>query len=203
MKVSKLSALTILALLAGTFALTRSMAQPAPDPAPAATKVAVCDVVEIFNNYQRAKDLTAKLNERRTAIQTENNERGKKIDDMEDELKALKPGSKEYEGRFNERQRLIIERDAWLKFQETLAIREHHRLTEEMYNEIQDVIAALAKDRGFHIVLFRDPKNLVSQSTAELLQQINLRKVLYSDNSVDLTEDVLRRLNETYRAAPK
>ncbi len=202
MRFSKVSVLILVGVALSAVVLSHSLAQPAAAPA-APTRVAVCDVVEIFNNYQRAKDLTAKLNERRKAIQAENDDRGKKIDDKQEEMKALKKGSKEYEARFNELQRMVLEREAWLKFQETLAVREHHRLTVEMYEEIQKMIGALAKERGVQIVLFRDPENITSQNTAELLRQIGMRKVLYSDGSVDMTEDTLRRLNEAYRASQR
>lgn len=202
MRFSKVSVLIVVGVALSAAVLSHSLAQPAVKTA-TPTRVAVCDVVEIFNNYQRAKDLTATLNDRRKGIQAENDDRGKKIDDKQEEMKALKQGSKEYEARFNELQRMVLEREAWLKFQETLAIREHHRLTVDMYEEIQKMITALAKERSIQIVLFRDPENITSQNTAELLRQIGMRKVLYSDGSVDMTEDTLRRLNEAYRAAQR
>jgi len=202
MRFSKLSVLIVVGVALSAAVLSHSLAQPAAKTA-TPTRMAVCDVVEIFNNYQRAKDLTAKLNERRKSIQAENEDRGKKIDDKQEEMKALKKGSKEYEARFSELQLMVIEREAWLKFQETLAVREHHRLTVEMYEEIQKTIATLAKERSIQIVLFRDPETITSQTTGELLRQIGMRKLLYSDGSVDMTEDTLRRLNETYRASQR
>jgi len=199
MKVSRWTMLAA-ALLAGAVVLTRSPAQTRPT-AVAATRVAVCDVVGIFNNYQRAKDLTAKLNERRRSIQAENEQRGKEIEAIKMELEGLKKGSREYEKRFKEMQRRTFDRAAWLKYEESLAIREHHRLTREMYTQIQETVATVARRQGFHIVLFRDPEKLTSQNTSELLRQINMRKVLYSDDRVDITEETLRTLNETYKAS--
>jgi Skp family chaperone for outer membrane proteins len=202
MRVSRVSVLIVVGVALSAAVLSHSLAQPAAKPA-TPTKVAVCDVVKIFNNYQRAKDLTTEVSERRKVIQSENDARGKKIDDKQKEMKALKKNSKEYESRFKELQLIILEREAWLKYQETLAVREHYRLTVEMCEEIQKMIATLAKERSIQIVLFRDAEKITSQNAAELLRQIGMRKVLYSDSSVDMTEDALWRLNEAYRASQR
>lgn len=171
----------------------------APPAAGSAGTVAVCDVVVVFNEYQRAKDLTLKLNERRDALRAENEKRGKAIDVLRTELEGLKSGSKEYEQRLNEVQRLTIERTAWLQFQETLIMRDHQRLTREMYEQILKMIQTVAEQNGFLIVLQRDKESLESQTTQELVQKIASRKVLYNHASVDITDPVLARLNDQYR----
>lgn len=198
LRLSRTHILWLSVLAVGGVMMARLHAQPGA--AAPSTRVAVCDVVDIFNNYQRAKDLTATLNERRQGIKLENEKRGKEIDAIKMELEGLRKGSKEYEKRFNEMQRRTIDRQAWLQYEEALAVREHHRLTQEMYEQIRKMIATIATSRGFQIVLFRDPEDLTSQNTSELLRLINMRKVLYSDSSVDITEETLRSLNAAYKA---
>jgi len=166
---------------------------------PANATVAVCDVVVVFNEYQRAKDLTLRLNERRDALRAENEKRGKAIDVLRTELEGLKAGSKEYEQRLNEVQRLTIERTAWLQFQESLIMRDHQRLTREMYEQILRMIQTVGEQQGFLVVIQRDKESLESQSTQELIQKIASRKVLYNHSSVDITDSVLARLNDQYR----
>ena len=78
-------------------------------------------------------------------------------------------------------------------------MREHHRLTKEMYEEINKVIAAVARDRGVQVVFYAERESLQTRDTPELLQLIERRKVLYADPSVDMTEEVLTRANEGYR----
>ena len=67
MKAARVYVLVIAALLGGAVLLGRSFAQ-SPSTAAGPTKVAVCDVVKVFNNYNRAKDLTANLNEKRETV---------------------------------------------------------------------------------------------------------------------------------------
>lgn len=180
-------------------ALSSGVAQ-AP-PAPPATRVAICDIVDVFNNYQRAKDLTSQLNERRDSIKAEADKRAKAIEALRMELEGLKQGSKEFEQRFNEVQRLTIERTAYLQFQDALAMRDHRNLTKEMYEEIMATVGAVAKERGYDIVLARENEPLNLENTQEMLRQIGSRKVLYGATSIDITEPVLGRLNQNYKAS--
>ncbi len=188
----------VLAIVAA-IVIQNSFAQNRPSVSAGVTKVAVCDIVEVFNNYERAKDLTSKLNERTKGIEGENQTRLKSLEAIKMELEGLNPGSPEHDQRLNELQRLSIERDAWLKFQETLARREHVRFTQQMYEEILGTIGEISREKGIQIVLYREKDFQQAANTAELLQQIQLRKVLYSDQSIDITETVLERLNLAYR----
>jgi len=202
MKATQIGLLLVAALAAGALVLSQSSAQPASRPAPA-TRVAACDVVEVFNNYQRAKDLTARLEEKRKAITAENDQRKKAIDAVNMELSGLKEGSPEHEKRLGEMQRLEIERKAYLQFQEAVVMREHHRLTRDMYDQIRKVVAQVAREQGYQIVLYRERDEQPTESTPELLQLIERRKVLYCDDSVDVTAAVLGKLNQSYAGEGK
>lgn len=200
MKAARVYVLVIAVLLGGAVLLDRSFAQPRSTAA-GPTKVAVCDVVKVFNNYNRAKDLTATLNEKRETVKAEAEKRLQAINTIGMELEELVQGSKEYERRFNEVQRLTIERTVWLQYQDALVMRDHHRLTKEMYEEIIKMVGLIAQERGVQIVLSRMSEDLQSENTPQLLQQIERRKVLYAADSVDVTDTVLKRLNEAYRAS--
>jgi len=173
---------------------------------PAATarcQVAVCNVVQILNNYQKAQDLKAKLNDQLKETDAESEKRGQAIEEIRKELRGLKVGSKEYEDRFCEIQRLTINRAAWLEYKNSATERYYCRLTKEMYAEVRKTIAAVAKRRGLGVVLYiqRDP--LAANKMRELLGEISRRKILYSDPSVDITDEVLSALNEAHRAKPE
>ena len=203
MKTSKTLLLAVGALAAWTILLGNLGAQPRRDAKAVLTRVAVCDVAEVFNNYKRAKDLTAKLDARRQRIKSENEKRGKAIEALQMELEGLKEGSKKYEQTFNEIQRLTIEREAWLQFEDSLALRDHHRLSREMYEEIVAMVAAIAKSKGLDLVLYREGKTPPTQNITELLRVIRARKVLYSAETIDITEETLRSINQNYSRASK
>jgi len=195
----------ILALLAGAaigaVVFEVSVAQPAGEGAPAATRVGVCDVVQIFNNYEKSKVLSARLTDQRNQIKAEDDKRRKEIDGLQMELEALKEGSPEHEKRLQRLQELTIQLQVWQQFQQSLIMRRHHQLTQELYEEILRTIDAVAKERGFQVVLYAQRTMPTGKDTPELLRMIELRKVVYSAPGLDLTDTVLARLNESYRGA--
>jgi len=189
----------VAAALLGAVLLPDSYAQNAPKAQPA--PVAVCDVVEVFNNYKRSADLKIDFDKRKERIEAENKKRLDAIDMVKGEMEGFTPGTKDYEERFEKLQRLSIERQAWLKYQEFLASKEQLQVTEDMYRQIRQAIETIARKRGFDVVLYRERKELPTESMAELLNQIERRKVLYFAESVDITEDVLTEINRTYAGA--
>ncbi len=199
MKGSKRLILAVVVLLGGAVWLGRSFAQNTVISA-GPTRVAVCDVVQLFNNYQRAKDAGEKLNEGREAIRVENQKRIEAIENLRAQLGGLLEGSPEHEQKLNDVQLQEIQRQAWLKFEDTRLMREHHTMTKDMYNELREAVSQVAQEHGFTLVLYHMRGELESTETPQLLQQIQQRKVLYVAKDVDLTDIVLKRLNDNYQA---
>jgi len=197
MKTSRLATLATVALLGGAMLWTHTSAQTA---APAATRIAICDLVDVFNNYQRAKDLTARLNERREAIKAESKKRSDAIDALRQELENYKKGTKKFKETLHQIQWQSLQAQGWLKYQDSLALEEHRDLTKEMYTEIKAMIAKVASQRGVTMVLQREPEELQTEDTTQLLRQIYGQKVLYHAEELDMTEAVLLALNQAYRA---
>ena len=195
----RISVVAALALVAGALAYNVS-AQTGPAGAPPATRVAVCDIVQVFNNYQRAKDLTNDLNKKREEVKAEDEKRQKAIEALQMEVEQLKIGSSEYEKRQSELQQKVIERKTWREFQDAQALREHTRLTRDMYEEMVGMVSAVAREEGYHLVLYTEHGDIPAENTQETLRQIERRKVLYSDPSIDLSEKVLMRLNGAYKS---
>ncbi len=185
------------AVLAGTLLLKDTLAQNAA-PAPA-SRVAVCDIVQVFNNYNRAKDLQVEFEKRMDQTKAENEKRIKAIEAIQMELEGFKAGTKDYEDRYNKIQRLTIDRKAWLQYEEMLGRNEQLRLTQEMYKDAMDTIGQVAKDRAIDIVLYREMRDVPTADISELLSQIERRKVLYNTAGADITEEVLARMNRAYR----
>lgn len=167
---------------------------------PAANRVAICDVVVVFNEYQKAKDLTQKLDRRRQEIQAEGQRRSNEIDSIRMTLEGLRPGSKKYRQEQQRMEKLQIERDVWAKVQKAKVMRDHYLLTKEMYNDILRVIRDVADQHELDLVLYRELGQLEAKNTRELLRELSMRKVLYSKPSVNITDLVLKRLNARYKA---
>ncbi|HUU59501.1 MAG TPA: hypothetical protein VMZ50_08160, partial [Phycisphaerae bacterium] len=78
-------------------------------------------------------------------------------------------------------------------------LRKHLRLTQDLYQEIRQAVAAVAKSRGVDVVLFFERKERPTNSTPELARQIETRLVIWHDPRLDLTEAILAHLNKAYK----
>lgn len=181
---------------AGLLSLTRSEAQVAGGSGHA---VAVCNIVEVFKEYQRAQDETEKLNQSRNAFAAEAEKRKKRLEALQNEAEGFKPGSQAHEDALERMRKEMIEYRVWEQFQQDLILRKHRRLTEEMYDQIKDAIAQVAKEQGYAVVVQLEPGQLQARNVEELIAQIDRRKVLYHADSVDITATVLQKVNEAYR----
>ena len=65
------------------------------------------------------------------------------------------------------------------------------------YIAIYEATAKIAKERGINLVLTRDYPKLKGNSMNDLLNNLyNRRSVLYADESLDITDDVIKELNK-------
>lgn len=169
-------------------------------PVLAATTVAVVNVPQASDRYHKRSDLEAQfesvrenLNQKRTALQ-------EKIDRTKRSLQEeLKPGSDAYRTRSLELAQLEAEMQ-W--FMETEANRVEQQLASSLksiYKDIQAAVAEIAKEKGIDIVLAADELPATpAENTRQARQEIMLQKVVYWQPKVDITDDVVERLNSKY-----
>ncbi len=186
------------ALLLGGLVLNDSLAQPRASK-PSARRIAVCNVFTIYQNYQKAKDNLNKLNQQKKTIQAEVQTRMKKAQEIADTLKSglIKKGSKAYEQQVQEMMRIQLETQAWEKLQTQLAMRRHQTMTREMDDEIMAAVSKVAGEYGVDVVM--TPDATADEEEADVLQRIGRRTILYWSDRVDMTDAVLKRLNDTYK----
>lgn len=78
----------------------------------------------------------------------------------------------------------------------------------DLYNKICTASAELAKARGIHLVLANDTDASLRNKTGEDVQRIiALRKMIYADGALDITEELASMMNNQYAvtggSAPK
>lgn len=196
MKMSHVSLLVVAAVLVGATLLTNSYAQVR-----GGGSVAICDIEQLFKNYQKAIDRTKEMNKQQEAIGAEVTRRQQEIKEIEEELKGgLTPDSDQYVKRLKEKLSKQFELEAWVKYQQAAALVEHRRITRELHAEIIKMVGAVAQARGYQVVLIREPTELTAENTSEMIAQIRNQKVLYYDPGIDITAETLVRLNQAYRA---
>jgi len=119
----------------------------------------------------------------------------KELEADEAGLKTLKPGSPDHLKQYKQ----ILEKRANLEAQQEYhkqhrALKEQQR-TEQLYKEILQITKALAEQKGLDLVLEYDEPEFPLASAEELVMTLNTHKVLYSAGCLDITDEVIARLD--------
>lgn len=165
------------------FAETKAPAGP--------TKIALVSVRAVFQNCKRNADYKSKMNAEQDKVIAELEKVNKEIDALQADLKTRKTGSDEYLKLVKD----ISEKKAYLEgqntyFQEQFKVRDQ-QWTEKMYLEILDVVGRIAKQKGYDLILEKDEVELPAASATELMLIIRTHKVLYYNENLDITNEVL------------
>lgn len=166
------------------------------------TRVAVVDVPAVSERYLRTSDLEARFEQRRVKFNRERDALREKIERAGRSLQEeFKPGTGEY----GERRKQLAMLEAELQwFMETEGEKIERHLAgslRSIYDDIQAIVGEVAKEQGIDVVLAADrmPEE-TPRATTQARQQIVLQKVVYWSPRVDLTDEVVTRLNTEYKA---
>ncbi|MFH1109740.1 MAG: OmpH family outer membrane protein [Planctomycetota bacterium] len=174
-----------------------------PQLAHADTKVAVVNVAGASEKYAKTADLEAQFDAVRRKLNQERDAMKEKIEKANRSLQEeLKPGTDE----FRARRKQIALMEAELQwFVESEGQKVEKGLAESLrsiYDDIQTAVREIAQGKGVDIVLAADQLPAETPDSAnQVRQHILLQKVLFWNPSVDLTDEVITRLNARYKAS--
>lgn len=143
-----------------------------------AGKIAVVDLSRAFDEYQKTKDFDKTLEKRGDVKQQQREDLVKDIRKMRDELELM-----------NESARGEKEKDIEAKIQQlqqfdqeakTDLVKERDDMVRDILTEMNEVIKEYGKANSYSIIL-------------------NDRVLLYGEKSLDVTDDIIKILNENYK----
>lgn len=150
--------------------------------ATAGEKVAYMDLTKVFDTYNKTKDLDKQLEAKVNSKQSERDKMVTEIKKLKDEMELMSDKGKESkETAINEKIKKLrnFDRDT----QESLK-KERDDMARQIYNEIKSVIDDLGKKENYILI-------------------IDTRAILYGRDGDDLTENVLKILNDKYAKTKK
>lgn len=194
----KLIAMT--ALLAGglvvaTQATSSLLARP--------TAVAVVNIEDVVASLTEKQQLDAEMKTKRDSLAAEQQTRQKQIEKLEFDLNALRVGTPAYEAKQEQLQRAVLELQVWIRFEQQKVGRELGLQTERLYKKILTACQNVGKDNGYDLVLFEESEVDINntENPQQLQMLIQLRKVLYANPQIDLTDQIIQRMNNEYENA--
>lgn len=158
-------------------------------------KIGVVGIRQIFQDCKRNARYRQEATAEQGKLITELDRLKKDIEFEEAGLKALKAGSSDY----MDLMKSVLEKQASLQarqeyHKQQMALKDQ-RWTEQLYTAILRETAAVAKQKGLDIVLEKDEPELPALSAQELMMTIRTHNVLYSGGCLDITDEVMHRVD--------
>lgn len=142
------------------------------------TKIGYVDLSRAFDEYQKAKDFDKELEKTGDIKQGQREKLVKEIRNMRDELELMNDSArKKKEGDIEAKIRLLQEFDQDAKAELT---KERDDMVRDILKEMNGVIQEYGKGHGYSII-------------------VNDRVLLYGSDALDLTDEVIKILNEGYK----
>jgi Skp family chaperone for outer membrane proteins len=167
----------------------------------AAMPVGVVDLVKVFNEFEQTKALNTELDRYKQRLSDEQQKREEQLSVERQTLQGFAPDTAEYRKRSAALKKLIIEYQAWLATEREVLKDEHGRWIERTYQMVTQSIAEVARRKGLQLALTREELETDVDDAEVLKKQILNRKVIYYDPMLDITDDVLVILNDTFAKA--
>jgi Skp family chaperone for outer membrane proteins len=193
-----IAAVVALTGLVGAYASGRMMAAKP-------TAVGCVDVFQVFATLKEKTQIEADIKSINDRMGEEQRQKGEELKQMEEAMKILMPGSADYLKAEDEYTQKALEFRAWTELQKAKLVRENKIRVQALYNKILAATAAVAKDNGFDLVIYKEGAVDFSrvQDPRLLDDAVRNRKVLYSAEGMDLTDQVKTRMDNEWNARAK
>lgn len=202
-RVSRLAVAAVLAVgLVGGFAWQASATSLSKRPPANPTAVAVVNLPKILEELEerttREETLAASGKGRQQQLDTLTG----RIQVVEADLKILKEGTAEYRDKLIELRELQVTLDARFKLLNQVMSFERGAVMGDLYSKINDAIKRVSERDGYDIVLLSDEefKMPPEASQEDMNRAVLSRSVLYTHPSVDISDQVIRMMNNEYQA---
>ncbi|WP_437188528.1 OmpH family outer membrane protein [Planctomicrobium sp. SH668] len=193
----KYSLLAVALATVGFFVTTQPVV--AQEAAPQPHQIGLIDMAHIFKNYEKFKDQTSglqKLAEEAEAKAQAMMEEGKS---GQAKLAQLAPGSAEYTQVENSLIKLKTELETFRQVEQQKIVRQQAEVYKTIYLEVQDVVDRYATHYKYTLVMrFNRAEVGAAGDPQAVIQNMN-RQVVFHQQKDDITDPILKFLNDNYK----
>ena len=176
-------------------AQTPAAARPKP------TVLAVVDVKKVLDNVKENVQIQAEVQSLLDGLDAEAAARQKDLKKMQEDLQLLAVDSAEYNRKLEDLEQKVVNFKAWHEYQQRKLEHEKTLRWELLYKRILDAVGRVAQQNGADLVLFKEPApDFRNDEAREVLGAIQMRKVLWASDDLDLTNQVVQVMDNDYKA---
>ena len=166
-------------------------------------KIGIVDINDIFDKYEKRKDLDQQLKEMEVSYKKEIEDKKKAMIDLSEETQLLDLGSETRNKNMEVLERKNIELEGYAKLAEKQLTKRYKDAFEKIYEEISIEVEAFGKENNYSLIIKKENADLQSNQISDLQFKIGIRTVLYNSDRVDVTTKVTDRLNARFKKEKK
>ncbi len=174
-------------------------ARAAEEAAAVNLPIAVVDMVKLFNENDQWKAINGGLTKKRQAQEAEAEKRKEEIAAKQKQLEAYHPDTPDWVKCSEDLLQLQTRAEIWVRMEKVRVEAQKKRWVERNYADVTKAIAEIAAKRGLAMVLTKEEIEPNTEDSNRLFAQIINRKVVYVDKRLDITDEVLKRVNEEFK----
>ncbi|GIW76053.1 MAG: hypothetical protein KatS3mg104_1116 [Phycisphaerae bacterium] len=170
----------------------------------AQTKVAVVNPGKILQEMKETKYSNEAFRAEQQAVQNQLKERQNKLAELENQKNQLKPDAPQWAELNKQVVQLRTENEIWLKEKDQELTLKFRSQAKSISGKIRSAIEEVAKTKGYDLVISEQSElqeaDLERIPLQQLMPALLARNVFYSSDSIDITQDVLAKLDANYAA---
>lgn len=168
----------------------------------AQTNVGVCNPNKVFEKLDERKVILDGMQQRKARIDAEVKQRQDEAREIERQRNDMKPGTPQWDEKNNLLMQKAVEFEVWGKLQQANMARQEKQLVVDLYNKIRTATKTVAQAKKLDIVLAERrpelPPNMDQLTPDQVRALISQHDVLFMEEKVDITMDVVAQLNKDF-----
>jgi Skp family chaperone for outer membrane proteins len=173
--------------------------------------VVTVNLSEVLDKLDQRAQAEVSLKAMRDAFLADNDKRQDQLKDMQTRLEAMKdqPDNAEKRSLQDQAGSALVDYQAWYRFASAKADLEDSLVMRDLYRAIKAAVKTMAEAEGYDIVLVDDSQGELMTTddsrmpkAVQVKQQIIARRMLYSAPAVNITDHLITRMNNAFKAGP-
>ena len=176
--------------------------------------VATIDITKVMEGLEQRSNAEIKLDQMRVEFNEERERRETRIRELDRQLREKQQEVREQRAGMDELQRIEeqialqeLNFQAWITFQSDRIDVEKALLWQDLYRAIRRAVGEMAEGERYDLViydntseeLFINPESRMSREM-QVQQQMVSRQLVYAGRSLDVTNELIERMNNQFRA---
>jgi Skp family chaperone for outer membrane proteins len=172
--------------------------------ADAPLRIGTCNIAKIFDSLDERKAIETSMKENAAKHQGEVARRRKAIEELSAQREELRPDSPLYQQKTEELVTAATQLDVMVKLKDMELVRLEKQHTARLYDQIRSACKTAAAAHNLDLVVAEHPlessREMTRLSADQLRFFLSSSEVLYANNQLDLTQEIILALNKQFAA---